>query len=74
MSKPELASGQAAAISADIGGPFYTKQDEAFLRAVRGQGEIESDVRSAWSVQHVIDCLYKSAEENGATVVLDKEV
>ena len=69
MSKPELSNGQAA----DIGGPFYTKQDEAFLRAVRGQGEIESDVRRAWSVQHVIDCLYKSAGENGATVDLDRE-
>jgi len=69
MSKPELSNGH----SADIGGPLYTKQDEAFLRAVRGQGEIESDVRSAWSVQHVIDCLYKSAGENGATVDLDGE-
>jgi predicted dehydrogenase len=69
MSKPELSNG----LAADIGGPLYTKQDEAFLRAVRGQGEIESDVRSARSVQHVIDCLYKSAGENGATVELDKE-
>ena len=69
MSKPELSNGYAA----DIGGPLYTKQDEAFLRAVRGQGEIESDVRSAWSVQHVIDCLYKSAGANGATVDLDGE-
>jgi predicted dehydrogenase len=69
MSKPELSGGEAA----DIGGPFYTKQDEAFIRAVRGQGEIESDVRSAWSVQHVIDCLYKSAGENGATVDVDGE-
>ena len=69
MSKPELSTGQAA----DIGGALYTKQDEAFLRAVRGQGEIESDVRSAWTVQHVIDCLYQSASENGATVDLDKE-
>jgi len=68
MSKPELSKG----VSADIGGTLYTKQDEAFLRAVRGQGKIESDVRSAWSVQHVIDCLYKSADENGATVDLDK--
>ena len=69
MSKPELSNGQ----TADIGGPLYTKQDEAFLRAVRGQGEIENDVRSAWTVQHVIDCLYKSAGENGATVDLDRE-
>jgi predicted dehydrogenase len=68
LSKPELSSGEAF----DIGGPFYTKQDEAFLRAVRGQGEIESDVRSAWSVQHVIDGLYKSADENGATVTVDR--
>jgi predicted dehydrogenase len=69
MSKPELSRGQ----DADIGGPLYTKQDQAFLRAVRGQGEIESDARSAWSVQHVVDCLYKSASENGATVDLGKE-
>ena len=66
MSKPELSNGHAA----DIGGLLYTKQDEAFLRAVRGQGEIENDARSACSVQHVIDCLYKSADENGATVDL----
>ncbi len=69
LSKPELANG----VIADIGGPLYTKQDEAFLRAVRGQGGIESDVRSACSVQHVIDCLYKSADENGANVDLDRE-
>lgn len=69
LSKPELSNGQVA----DIGGPLYTKQDEAFIRAVRGQSEIDSDVRSAWSVQHVIDCLYKSADENGATVDLDRE-
>jgi predicted dehydrogenase len=69
MSKPELSSGHAA----DIGGTLYTGQDEAFLRAVRGQGEIDSDVRSAWSVQHVMDCLYKSADENGTTVDVDKE-
>lgn len=68
MSKPELSQG----VAADIGGALYTRQDEAFLRAVRGQGEIESDVRSAWSVQHVIDGLYKSAHQNGATVDLDR--
>lgn len=67
MPKPELSNGQAA----DIGGLLYTKQDAAFLRAVRGEGEIESDVRSASHIQHVIDCLYKSAGENGATVDLD---
>ena len=69
MSKPELSHGHAA----DIGGPLYTNQDEAFLRAVREQGEIENDVRSASSIQHVIDCLYKSAGENGATVDLGGE-
>jgi predicted dehydrogenase len=70
ISKPELSNGHAA----DIGGPLYTKQDEAFLRAVRGQGEIENDVRNAWYVQHVTDCLYKSAGDNGATVDLDREI
>lgn len=69
LSKPELSNG----VSADIGGPLYTRQDEAFIRAVRGDGENESDVRSAWSTQHVIDCLYKSADANGATVELNKE-
>jgi hypothetical protein len=69
MSKPELSSGHAA----DIGGTLYTGQDEAFLRAVRGQSEVDSDVRSASSVQHVMDCLYKSADDNGATVDVDKE-
>lgn len=69
MSKPELSSG----LAADIGGPLYTKQDEAFIRAVRREGEIESDVRSAWSVQHLIDCLYKSASGNGAAVDLDRK-
>jgi predicted dehydrogenase len=69
LSKPELSIG----VSADIGGPLYTRQDEAFIRAVRGNGENESDVRSAWSTQHVIDCLYTSADENGATVEVNKE-
>jgi predicted dehydrogenase len=68
MSKPELSNGHAA----DIGGPLYTKQDEAFLCAVRGHGEIENDVGSARSVQHVIDCLYKSSGENGASIDLDR--
>jgi predicted dehydrogenase len=70
MSKPELSKG----VAADIGGSSYTRQDEAFIRAVQGKGEIGSNVRSAWRVQHVIDCLYRSADADGTVVDVDKGI
>lgn len=70
LSKPELSEG----VAVDIGGPSYTKQDEAFIRAVQGRGGIESDVRSAWRVQRVIDCLYRSADAGGTAVEVDKGI
>lgn len=62
--KPDLYDG----VSFDIGGPQYTRQAEAFLAAVRGGPNPQSDVRSAWRAQCVIDAAYLSAERRGAPV------
>jgi predicted dehydrogenase len=64
--KPDLYEG----VSFDSGGPQYTLQAEAFLAAVRGGPNPESDVRSAWRAQCVIDAAYLSAERGGAPVAI----
>lgn len=67
--KPDLYRG----VPFDIGGAAYTDQAIEFVRAVRGEGKVGSDIRSAYEVQRVIDAAYLSAERNGAPVELHKE-
>lgn len=64
--KPDLFSG----VSVDIGGPHYTKQTEAFVNAIRGQGQIGSDIHSAFAVQTIVDAIYQSASERGRPVAV----
>lgn len=67
--RPDLYEG----VTFDIGGPHYTLQAEAFLAAVRGGPAPESDVRSAWRAQQVIDAIYASAARDGAPTRIDEE-
>lgn len=62
--KPDLYRGTVF----DIGGPNYTEQAMQFLGALRGTARVESDVRSGYKVQQVIDAAYLSADRNGAPV------
>lgn len=62
--KPDLFRG----VPIDIGGPQYTRQDEAFARAVMHGGTLESDVENAWRVQQTVDAIYQSAKRRGEPV------
>ena len=52
----------------DVNGESYYLEDAAFLRWVTGGPEPPNGAVAALSVQRVIDALYRSARENGATV------
>ena len=62
--KPDLFSG----VTIDIGGPQYTRQDEAFATAVRDGGRLGTDIAAGWRVQRTVDAIYHSAEKSGAAV------
>ena len=55
-------------VSLDIGGTQYTRQMLAFLEAVRTWGNVSSDIASALKTQRVIDAIYQSAIQGGASV------
>lgn len=65
--KPDLFQG----VSFDVAGPYYTRQMEAFVGAVREKTPIESDVSSAFRVQCLMDAIYKSAEGDGRRTALE---
>lgn len=65
--KPDLFKG----VSLDVGGPFYTRQAEEFIAAVRGQGSVTSDVFSAYRTQCAVEAIYRSASQSGAPVSLE---
>ena len=62
--KPDLFSG----VTIDIGGPQYTRQDEAFANAVRTGGRLGTDLAAAWRVQRMVDAIYRSAGHDGEAV------
>jgi predicted dehydrogenase len=62
--KPDLFQG----VDIDLGGPQYTLQDADFLRAVRENKPVESDIKNAFYVQKLVDAIYASAENRGAPV------
>lgn len=64
--KPDLY----ASVTFDIGAPQYTKQAEEFSSAVRGQGKVGSDVRSAFLTQCAVEAIYRSAAIDGAPVTM----
>ncbi len=62
--KPDLFEG----VPIDVGGPQYTRQDEAFARAVQQGAGCQPDVAAAWRVQRTVDAIYRSAERRGEPV------
>ena len=50
--------------------PIILEQALQFLGALRGEGQVESDVSSAYKVQQVIDAAYDSAAQNGAPITI----
>ena len=62
--KPDLFEG----VTIDVGGPQYTRQDEAFARAVMEGGSVEPDVACAWRVQRTVDAIYRSAKRRGEPI------
>lgn len=52
--------------SVDIGGTHYTRQDEAFIHAVRSKTSIETDLYHGYKIQLLIDLIYESARKKGA--------
>ena len=62
--KPDIFNG----VAFDIGGPQYSVQMEAFIKAANGERSVESDVNSAYNVQLVLEAMYRSAAKNGEPV------
>ncbi len=50
----------------DVGGPQYTREDEAFITALRDPTTPIPDLIQACHVQHIVDAAYRSAENNGS--------
>lgn len=65
--KPDLFQG----VEIDVGGPQYTRQDDSFIEAVRNGKKVETDVKNAYEVQRVVDCIYASAAKHGAPVGIE---
>ncbi len=53
-------------VPVDIGNPQYTREDVAFVEAVRTGVKTEPDVLQGLRVQQVVDAAYASAAERGA--------
>ena len=54
----------------DVNGESYYLQDAAFLHWATGGAEPPNTVAAALEVQRVIDAIYRSAGDNGATIVV----
>jgi predicted dehydrogenase len=63
---PELFQG----VAVDIGGPYYTIQNETFVNAIKAGKQVENDIKNAYIVQKVMDDIYKSAESDGQTIIV----
>ena len=64
--RPELFKG----VSFDVGGTYYTLQDQHFVEAVRSGKQVDSDVRNAFEVQKIVDAIYMSAEKYGQPITI----
>ena len=53
-------------VEIDIGGPQYTREDAAFLDAVRMERPGDIDMDQAIHVQRIVDAVYTSSSANGA--------
>lgn len=62
--KPDLYEG----VEIDMGIPAFTRQDDAFLKAVATRSMVESDAESAYHTQQIMDAIYESSAKNGQKV------
>jgi myo-inositol 2-dehydrogenase/D-chiro-inositol 1-dehydrogenase len=62
--KPDLYEG----VEIDMGVPAFTRQDQAFLKAVAAGTMLESNAESGYHTQQVIDAIYESSGKNGHQV------
>jgi predicted dehydrogenase len=53
-------------VEVDIGGPQYTREDQAFLDALRSGQMPQPDIRHAIHVQRIVDAAYASSLRHGA--------
>jgi len=53
-------------VEIDIGGPQYTREDQAFLQALRAGTLPEPGASEALHVQRIVDAAYESARRRGA--------
>ncbi|HDP99131.1 MAG TPA: Gfo/Idh/MocA family oxidoreductase [bacterium] len=63
---PDLFKG----VEMDIGGPHFSRQDIAFVNAIKKGSKLESDLRNAYQVQRVVDAAYLSSEKHGEPISL----
>ncbi|MDW7681509.1 MAG: Gfo/Idh/MocA family oxidoreductase [bacterium] len=66
LNNPELFKG----VEMDIGGPHFSRQDIAFVNAIKNGSKLESDLRNAYKVQKIVDAAYLSAEKHGEPICL----
>ncbi len=64
LNRPDLFEG----VEFDVGGPQYTKQDKAFIEAIRKTEKVKSDVINAHEVQKIVDAIYSSAQKRGRPI------
>ncbi len=67
LKKPDLFEG----VELDIGGQFFCRQADDFIKAVNNKKLPESNIHSAAKVQSVIDSLYNSAAANGLPLAVE---
>jgi len=60
--RPDLYRG----VEIDLGGPHFSRQDMDFVSAVRENRQLQSSLKNAYCVQKVVDCIYRSAQAEGA--------
>lgn len=53
-------------VAIDIAGTQYTREDQAFLDAIRSGKPAEPNITQAFHVQHIVDAAYSSSRAHGA--------
>lgn len=60
-------------VEVDIAGPQYTREDQAFLDALRTGHMPQPDIGQALHVQQIVDAAYASAAQHGTPEILAQE-
>jgi len=53
-------------VPVDVGGPQFTRADQAFLEVLRGKRAAEPDVMQALHVQRIVDAAHRSSAQGGS--------